>query len=472
MTVTWIAVASIAATLLTLAVAFALYLLEENRGIYPANYHERQIPAIEQYVRQVNTELLSKEREEDLSGVIGDQGIRYQVVDGQGKFLYGTETNPVLSSRGDLIRHLNITSIYQEKNKYLSLIPLLGEDGEIQGAVALVYQVKMFPVNSRGSWVSVLLNGAFFSPIVYIVLFTMYFSRRFIRRINQPLQLLQEAAEKIKKRDLDFQINYHADNELGQLCKAFSEMQEELRKSLSAQWKMEQERIEMVDALAHDIKTPASIILAYTESLLDHPHMDPDQSRRYLSVIERNAKKCTRLARQMKEASESEQAGSKAEYVRMNLYSFLEQKVREYRLQAKEKRIEIQLCDDKSLHASYTLDRNKLDRIFDNILSNSLSYTPAGGYIRIRAFADGEVIRYQLSDTGSGFAGRDLEHATERFYRGDEGRHSGDGHSGLGLYTVKQLVSQMGGELDLSNEEDGGACVRFSQRICSDSDDV
>ena len=156
----------------------------------------------------------------------------------------------------------------------------------------------------------------------------------------------------------------------------------------------------------------------------------------------------------------------------MNLYSFLEQKVREYRLQAKEKRIEIQLCDDKSLHASYTLDRNKLDRIFDNILSNSLSYAPAGGYIRIRAFADGEVIRYQLSDTGSGFAGRDLEHATERFYRGDEGRHSGDGHSGLGLYTVKQLVRQMGGELDLSNEEDGGACVRFSQRICSDSDDV
>ena len=62
-----------------------------------------------------------------------------------------------------------------------------------------------------------------------------------------------------QRKDLDFEINYRSDNELGKLCSAFSEMQDELKKSLSAQWKMEQERMEMVEALTHDLKAPCPL---------------------------------------------------------------------------------------------------------------------------------------------------------------------------------------------------------------------
>lgn len=71
---------------------------------------------------------------------------------------------------------------------------------------------------------------------------------------------MTDAAKKIKEKNLDFEIKYHSENELGSLCTAFSEMKDELRKSLSVQWEMEQERVEMIESLAHDLKSPCLLL--------------------------------------------------------------------------------------------------------------------------------------------------------------------------------------------------------------------
>ena len=150
MTVTWIAVASIVATLITWSLAAALYLMEQNRGIYPANYYELQIPSIDQYVRSENTRLLSQENEMGLKNSIEGDGVSYQVVDSSAAVLYGTNTEPIFSSEADLINHLNTTEVYSDKNTYLHVIPLTGEDGKMEGAVALVYEVKISASGSGG----------------------------------------------------------------------------------------------------------------------------------------------------------------------------------------------------------------------------------------------------------------------------------------------------------------------------------
>ena len=467
MTVTWIAVASIAATLITWLLAATLYLKEQNKSIYPANYYEQQIPKIDEYVRRENTNLLLSANENRLQNAIKGDGISYQVVDGKGNILYGTNKEKIFIDKTDLISHLNTNSIYKDKGTYLYVVPITGKEGKIEGAVALTYQLKLSYGNGGGRLVMVVIVAALFSPILYIILFTLLFTRLFVKRINLPLQLLMDASKKIKNKDLDFEVNYHSENELGKLCIAFTEMQEELKKSLSAQWKMEQERIEMVEVLAHDLKTPISIVLGYTESLLDTGITNQERVRRYLSVIEENAQKCSILVQQMQAASESEQTNYELKLVSMNLYDFLSQKVKHYELQAEENGISIELQADSSTKASYLLDTDKLERIFDNIISNSLRYTPADGKIIISAIADKEHITYHICDTGSGFSKKDLEKATERFYRCDEARQSGTGHSGLGLYIVKRLVKQLYGTVTITNNKENGACVTFSQKVFS-----
>lgn len=462
-TFAWIVIASIIATAITYALAAVLYVKAQYKSIYPANYYERQIPDIDAYIRDKNTALLLPSGEEELRKIISGNGISYQVLDGEAHLLYGTNEDKIFNDKSELYSRLNTTM--KKQNYYVHTVPIIDDHGQVLGAVALLYQLKISYVGVRGWWVIVALTMAFISPFLYIVGFTMLFSRIFVNRINRPLQLLMDASRKIKEKDLDFEIDYDSDNELGKLCVAFSEMKDALKKSLSAQWKMEQERVEMVEALAHDLKAPLSIIRGYSEALIDANIDGNEKLSKYLEIIKGNAEKCSNLVQQMQYTMDLEKADVPLQLVPVKLSEFLEQKVRQYELQAKQKGITINLNMQGETKTPIFVDKDKLERILDNIVSNSLQYTPAGGRINIDVKAGKENVFYKICDSGSGFSKRDLEKAFDKFYRGDEARRSKDGHSGLGLFIVKQLLEQLEGSINLSNTESGGACVTFQHKV-------
>lgn len=452
---------SLIATVVTYAAAGILFLtLQSNELLYPANYYEKQLPTIEDYIRQQNTALLSTSAKAELEKVVPPEGIVYQVVDGGGRILYGTYRTKVVENRAQLYGRLNTTGGYQ--GKYVRTVPIIGSDARISGAVLLAYELKATSPDGRPrQWITGLFILAVVAPFFYIVLFTILFSRKLTRSMNRPLRLLMAAARKIRERDLDFTIDYHSKNEIGELCDAFTGMQEALKDSLSAQWKIEQERTEMVEALAHDLKTPLSIIRGYSEALADSSGSGDEKLRRYLAVIKENAEKSSVLVHQMQYTSDLEKPGAQLQLVPVKLSEFLEQKVRHYELQAKQKKIEIGLDMQGDVRTPLLIDTGRLERILDNIVSNSLQYTPAGGRIRISVKAEKERISYRISDSGSGFSQRDLGKALDKFYRGDEARISKDAHSGLGLSIVRQLAEQLGGSVEIDNAESGGARVMF-----------
>ncbi|HFL2601704.1 TPA: ATP-binding protein [Clostridioides difficile] len=325
--------------------------------------------------------------------------------------------------------------------------------------------MKITFANIRGRFVFAVIIMALFSPFLYIVGFTRWLSKRFVKNINQPLHLLIDASKKIKEKDLDFEIDYYSDNELGKLCSAFSEMKDELKGSLSAQWKMEQERVEMVEALAHDLKSPLSIILGYTDALIGNNTDDNEKLHRYLTVIRENTEKSAALVQKMQYTSDLEKSNIQLNLVPINLPEFLRQKVQDYELQAHQKEVELILKMQGNIQSPIQIDVDRLTRIFDNIISNSLQYTPSGGNISITVKDEKNCISYEICDSGRGFSSKDLKKALDKFYRGDEARQTKGGHSGLGLYIVKQLVEQLGGSVKIENSKSGGACVKFWHSI-------
>lgn len=347
----------------------------------------------------------------------------------------------------------------------MHVVPIINnDDGKIMGAVALSYKLELSYENN-GLWIIVILVLALFSPFLYIIGFTWIFSKLFVKNIQYPISILMEAAQKIKEKKLDFEIDYHSENELGKLCNAFSEMKDELKKSLSAQWKMEQERVEMVESLAHDLKTPLSITRAYSEALLDSNLEDREKTNRYLSVIKENSEKSSSLVQKMQYASDIEKDILKEQQVYINLPEFLKQKIHQYELQATERDIKIHLEMQGNIGSSILIEVEKLERILDNIFSNSLQYTPSGGDISVLVKSEDNQIYYKICDSGIGFTSKDLEKAFDKFYRGDDSRQTKEGHSGLGLYIVKQLAIQMGGSIEISNGRNGGACIVFIHNI-------
>ncbi|ENY8713143.1 TPA: HAMP domain-containing histidine kinase [Clostridioides difficile] len=387
----------------------------------------------------------------------------YQVVDNNGNILYGTNPKKLFKTKEELFN--NFINKTVRKGGYIHTVPIKGDNGKIEGAVILFYQVKITFANSRGRFVFAVIIMALFSPFLYIVGFTRWLSKRFVKNINQPLHLLIDASKKIKEKDLDFEIDYYSDNELGKLCSAFSEMKDELKGSLSAQWKMEQERVEMVEALAHDLKSPLSIILGYTDALIGNNTDDNEKLHRYLTVIRENTEKSAALVQKMQYTSDLEKSNIQLNLVPINLPEFLRQKVQDYELQAHQKEVELILKMQGNIQSPIQIDVDRLTRIFDNIISNSLQYTPSGGNISITVKDEKNCISYEICDSGRGFSSKDLKKALDKFYRGDEARQTKGGHSGLGLYIVKQLVEQLGGSVKIENSKSGGACVKFWHSI-------
>lgn len=459
----FIIIASIVATVITYVFAIYLYIYSLNKDIYPPNYYERQVPRIEKYINEKNIALLSQSNEEGLKRTIRGDDMLYQVVDNNGNILYGTNPKKLFKTKEELFN--NFINKTVRKGGYIHTVPIKGDNGKIEGAVILFYQVKITFANIRGRFVFAVIIMALFSPFLYIVGFTRWLSKRFVKNINQPLHLLIDASKKIKEKDLDFEIDYYSDNELGKLCSAFSEMKDELKGSLSAQWKMEQERVEMVEALAHDLKSPLSIILGYTDALIGNNTDDNEKLHRYLTVIRENTEKSAALVQKMQYTSDLEKSNIQLNLVPINLPEFLRQKVQDYELQAHQKEVELILKMQGNIQSPIQIDVDRLTRIFDNIISNSLQYTPSGGNISITVKDEKNCISYEICDSGRGFSSKDLKKALDKFYRGDEARQTKGGHSGLGLYIVKQLVEQLGGSVKIENSKSGGACVKFWHSI-------
>ncbi|MDM9944671.1 HAMP domain-containing histidine kinase [Clostridioides difficile] len=459
----FIIIASIVATVITYVFALYLYIHSLNKDIYPPNYYERQVPRIEKYINEKNITLLSQSNEEGLKRTIRGDDMLYQVVDNNGNILYGTNPKKLFKTKEELFN--NFINKTVRKGGYIHTVPIKGDNGKIEGAVILFYQVKITFANIRGRFVFAVIIMALFSPFLYIVGFTRWLSKRFVKNINQPLHLLIDASKKIKEKDLDFEIDYYSDNELGKLCSAFSEMKDELKGSLSAQWKMEQERVEMVEALAHDLKSPLSIILGYTDALIGNNTDDNEKLHRYLTVIRENTEKSAALVQKMQYTSDLEKSNIQLNLVPINLPEFLRQKVQDYELQAHQKEVELILKMQGNIQSPIQIDVDRLTRIFDNIISNSLQYTPSGGNISITVKDEKNCISYGICDSGRGFSSKDLKKALDKFYRGDEARQTKGGHSGLGLYIVKQLVEQLGGSVKIENSKSGGACVKFWHSI-------
>ena len=262
---------------------------------------------------------------------------------------------------------------------------------------------------------------------------------------------------------MDFEISYNGDNELGSLCVAFNEMKGALEESLVSQWRLEQVRHEEMEALAHDLKTPFSLIQAYAEALLEWETL-AEKEEHYLKVITENARRGAGMVRELLYAIELEVMSLDLTKESVNVPTYLRQKQASYWALAAQKGMDFQVrvAESGNVDLIVELDLTKLDRILDNILSNSFRYTPEGGVIELAAQIGDQWVEFTVCDTGKGFSSEESVHLFDKFYRGDAARTSGTGGSGLGLYTVKGLVEQQGGTIRAFNGVNGGACIQFA----------
>lgn len=319
-----IVVFSLISTIITYLLSMLLFNFALNsEKINPANYYENKIPAIEKYVESNGIDVLKRDSETELKNIVKGYDFFYQVVDINNEEKYTNFDKKVFNDKSEFQKSINKTIL--KNNYYVNSIPIFNKEGKLEGAVLIMYKISLIAANSNKILLRFISIFIILVPFLYIILFTIILSKRIAKKISRPINILVDGTNKIKEKNLDFDLDYDEDDELGDLCKAFSDMKDELKDSLSKQWQLEQDRVEMVSSLAHDLKSPLSIIKIYSEAILDDNNIN-DDTKEYIEVIEKNIDKSISLVQQMQYTSEIDNSKLEIKELEINIREFWKKK--------------------------------------------------------------------------------------------------------------------------------------------------
>lgn len=292
--------------------------------------------------------------------------------------------------------------------------------------------------------------------IAIILLSSVYFGKKIKRKIK-PIMI---AAGEIKKQNLEYEVSYCGVREIDDCLKSIDEMRNALKLSLECQWKTEQEKSRQMSALAHDIKTPLSVVRGNAE-LLYETELTEEQ-KKYADYISGSAYQILSYVQTLIEMTRSSFG-----------YQYNFEKIRTSVLLGDIKNQALGLAEVchirikwKEQYVSETISvaYEQVVRAVMNVVKNAAEHTTQGGSVGVYIVEQGQEMVFTVEDAGSGFTKEALLHGTEQFFMDDESR--GGGHYGIGLFFAKTTAQRHGGWIRLSNsKETNGAKVEICFRI-------
>lgn len=280
-------------------------------------------------------------------------------------------------------------------------------------------------------------------------------SSSFGKDLTKKLRCLENATAKIQEQDLDFTVESSGVCEIDSVLSSLGKMKEALKVSLQSQWEAEQARREQVSALAHDIKTPLTIVRGNAE-LLSESELTEGQ-KVFAGYIGDGARQMEQYVKILIDLSRAE-AGYSMNKENLDTDAFLAELRGQISALAAVKKISLYF-ESGNLPQHFRADEELLKRAVLNVASNAVDFSPENGTLQFKAEGTGGRLRFCIVDSGGGFSAEALKSAKQQFYMGDKSR-TGKSHYGMGLFIANTIAMQHGGSLGLENDpETGGGKV-------------
>ncbi len=291
----------------------------------------------------------------------------------------------------------------------------------------------------------ILLIGALGAVVAAVVLGT-FLSRQFLR----PLAELTDAIGNIKQGKFDQRVPVRSDDELGELAGAFNQMSAELQR-------INRLRRQMITDIAHDLRTPLTVISGYLEGLRDGS-LQPTAAR--FDTLYQEAQLLNRLIDDLRTLSLADAGELKLVWCSVKPRDLLEQAASSFAPMAAAQSVTLQVDAEPDL-PPVTLDPDRMAQVLENLVSNSLRFTAPDGRITLAAARRDDRLLLTVRDTGSGIPPEHLQNIFARFYRVSESRFQNRGESGLGLAIAESIVAAHGGQISAESELGRGTVIRI-----------
>ncbi|MFH1524008.1 MAG: ATP-binding protein, partial [Chloroflexota bacterium] len=255
------------------------------------------------------------------------------------------------------------------------------------------------------------------------------------RTLTHPLRDLTAAIQAMTHGELKQYVKVKSKDELGELANAFNQMSADLDR-------LNQSRRQMTADIAHDLRSPLTVIGGYVESMRDGV-LKPTPER--LNTIHAEVQHLQRLVEDLRTLSQADAGELTLNREPITPLALLERMEKSYSHLASKKKVSLEVLADSDL-PEIRLDPDRMAQVFGNLITNSMRYTPQGGKIVLAAEQLANELVFSVQDTGQGIPAEDLPHIFDRFYRVDPARSHGD-ESGLGLAIARSIVEAHGGSI-------------------------
>ena len=282
-----------------------------------------------------------------------------------------------------------------------------------------------------------------------LLIFTIGWGARSLRRISKPLDELVDASNKVAEGDYSVRVEERGPPEIYSLMRGFNSMAERLQAN-------DQQRRNMLADVSHELRTPITVIQGNVEGILDGLY--PADETRLKSIME-ETQILSRLVDDLRTLALAERGALHLKREPVDLAELIRDTVAGFESQAREKdiRLELSPIDIEEIN----IDPQRVREVLMNLISNALRYTPRGGVIKVGFTESTSGVEKNavvfVEDNGPGIESADLPHVFERFYKSSD-----SGGMGLGLSIAKYLVEAHGGRIWAESEVGKGTKISFS----------
>jgi two-component system, OmpR family, sensor kinase len=279
------------------------------------------------------------------------------------------------------------------------------------------------------------------------------------RSLTAPLQRMATAARAIAQRDFSRRVEVEGSEELSDVARAFNEMAVALESS-------EKQRQDMVADVAHELRSPLSVLQGNLRAILDdvYPLDKAEVSRLYDET-----RLLSRLVDDLRELALADAGQLRLSLQPTDLAGSARSAAESFAPAAEAQEVELWVEMEDGLPA-VRADADRLAQILRNLLANALRHTPPGGSVRIHGSRTDGFVEVAVSDTGVGITAQDQARVFDRFWRADRARTRDERWprgTGLGLSIAQSLVEAHGGQIWVESEPGVGSTLRFTLPVAA-----
>lgn len=331
-------------------------------------------------------------------------------------------------------KYSGINKLIKEQS-HTAQLPTIGLPFEVEGQVyALFLTVKINGMDVENM-------NAIHQMYVIILFFGSFLILVAVRYIVKPIRRLTEATKRMAKGEFDIELPTKRKDEIGVLSVSFNQMAKELGK-------LDRMRRTFVSNVSHEIGTPLTSISGFTKAL-KQKQMSEESRLRYLTIIEEESERLSRLSRDLLRLSHLQHEKKPLKVTTFKLDEQLRKVVIALEPHWSAKEIEIELHLEP---ITVQADEDQLRQVWINLLSNSIKFIPVNGKIVIEASKKGNHAAVSITDNGIGIPEEERADIFKPFHKADNSNNSAVKGNGLGLSIVKQIIDMHQGDIQVTGE--------------------